>query len=121
MQAGLDSLGAVDLCNALASRFGIQVPATMAFDYPTPAALANFVASKQPQGAASPAVTLQAPRRASAAVSGQIGRADLVDQLQGIVSQVLGAAVSSQQPLMEVSPRCSLPFAGPRMLSMLLM
>eukprot|EP00884_Botryococcus_braunii_P010934 jgi/Botrbrau1/19842/Bobra.0124s0078.1 len=42
-QAGLDSLAAVELRNAVASRFGISVPATLAFDYPTLDAIASFV------------------------------------------------------------------------------
>ena len=44
-QAGLDSLGAVDLCNAVGIRFGIDLPATAAFDYPTAAALADLVSA----------------------------------------------------------------------------
>ncbi len=35
MSAGLDSLGAVELRNAVSTRFGITVPATVAFDHPT--------------------------------------------------------------------------------------
>lgn len=45
--------GAVDLRNALASRFGVELPATAVYDYPTPAALAaqiaKLVAAKQPR------------------------------------------------------------------------
>ncbi|CAL8465609.1 g5145 [Coccomyxa elongata] len=43
MQAGLDSLGAVELRNALAAKFGVAVPATVAFDFPTAAALVGYV------------------------------------------------------------------------------
>ncbi len=56
-QAGLDSLGAVDLRNALSARFATDaLPATLAFDYPTTAALAGLIASLQlaaAEGAAS--------------------------------------------------------------------
>lgn len=45
MEAGLDSLGAVELRNALASQFAIELPATLTFDYPSIAALSDFLAS----------------------------------------------------------------------------
>ena len=46
MAAGLDSLGTVELRNALESRAGIELPATMVFDYPTINALTGFLATK---------------------------------------------------------------------------
>ena len=46
MQAGLDSLGAVELRNALSSAFGIPIPASVAFDYPTQEALASYISSQ---------------------------------------------------------------------------
>lgn len=52
LQAGLDSLGAVDLRNLLSSAFATdELPATLAFDYPTTAALAQLLWSLQPQPA----------------------------------------------------------------------
>ena len=44
-EAGLDSLGAVELLRSLEEDFAIQLPATLAFDYPTPTALADYIAS----------------------------------------------------------------------------
>lgn len=50
VQAGLDSLGAVDLRNLLSSHCATdELPATLAFDYPTTAALAQLLLSLQPQ------------------------------------------------------------------------
>lgn len=44
-QAGLDSLRAVDLRNAIGIKYGIDLPATAAFDYPTAVALADLVSA----------------------------------------------------------------------------
>ena len=47
MQAGLDSLAAVELRSAIATRLSIHLPATVTFDYPTAAALTSFVVAQQ--------------------------------------------------------------------------
>ena len=46
MQAGLDSLGTVELRNALSERFSLTLPSTFVFDYPTVQALAQALASR---------------------------------------------------------------------------
>ncbi|KAK9837058.1 hypothetical protein WJX84_003543 [Apatococcus fuscideae] len=46
MEAGLDSLGAVELRNTISSQFNIDLPATVMFDYPSISALAGFIASQ---------------------------------------------------------------------------
>lgn len=54
MEAGLDSLGAVELRSALAERFRLDLPATLTFDHPTSAALASFLAAALAADAAAP-------------------------------------------------------------------
>ena len=44
LQAGLDSLGTVELRNALTAKFSVDLPATAVFDYPTVGSLAAFIA-----------------------------------------------------------------------------
>ena len=47
MEAGLDSIGAVELRNAVGAKFGVDLPATVTFDHPTPQALARFLAARE--------------------------------------------------------------------------
>jgi len=44
--AGLDSLGSVELRNSLEASLQLQLPGTLIFDYPTIAALQQFLGSK---------------------------------------------------------------------------
>lgn len=46
MEAGLDSIGAVELRNAVSAAFGMELPATATFDYPSAEALATYIAGK---------------------------------------------------------------------------
>lgn len=42
----MDSLAAVELRNAVSQKFGVVLPVTVTFDYPTASALAGFVATQ---------------------------------------------------------------------------
>ncbi len=46
MEAGLDSIGAVELRNAISEAFGVELSATATFDYPSAEALAKYIATK---------------------------------------------------------------------------
>jgi len=65
MAAGLDSLGAVELRNALEQTAGVELPSTLVFDYPTVGALTGFLVGRlvpvEVQPPESPSVTLAAP------------------------------------------------------------
>ena len=47
MEAGLDSLLAVELHTSLERVFACELPATVTFDYPSINALAKYIASQQ--------------------------------------------------------------------------
>jgi len=59
MAAGLDSLGTVELRNTLESKLGLQLPATLVFDYPTVNALADLLYPKLAVATAAAAVEQQ--------------------------------------------------------------
>ena len=51
MAAGLDSLGSVELRNSLEAEFGLALPPTLALDFPSAAAIADYVAARLPSAA----------------------------------------------------------------------
>lgn len=62
--------GAVELRNALMTRFGVELPPTVTFDFPTVSALANFIATHTE---AAPAVAEAAGDVFSAAPAADLG------------------------------------------------
>lgn len=96
----MDSLGAVELRNAIAGKFGISVPATLAFDYPTLALLADFVAATMLPAAAAPSAVLLEDR--SSFLTATVDELAIAAQIAAVIAGVLGASVAPDQPLMEV-------------------
>ena len=96
MEAGLDSLGAVELCNAIAARFSIAIPATVTFDYPTIRALAQYLVSRGslPAVQAIPAPVHAAPQG--------LGYAHVLAAILTARADVLQAPISPDEPFMEV-------------------
>jgi acyl carrier protein len=43
LEAGLDSIAAVELRNAVSAHFGVELPVTVTFDYPSINALALYI------------------------------------------------------------------------------
>lgn len=66
--AGLDSLGAVELKNALEARTGLQLPGTLIFDYPTSGALVAHLSELLVPTASGPAFIAGADGSASSAL-----------------------------------------------------
>ena len=84
MDAGLDSLSAVEFKNAAESRLGVSLPVTAVFDYPTLSSLAGYIhsqlgpASGAPEGAVESEVSPTAASASSApwtSILGASGRA----------------------------------------------
>ena len=99
-QAGMDSLGAVEMSNAIVSAFGVSLPATAVFDHPTLGHLAAFISQAQQRSATqSGAEQHQAP----SSTGRPLVRGQLVAQIRALAETVTGAPVGEHQPFMEVS------------------
>ncbi|WP_157252974.1 type I polyketide synthase [Nonomuraea typhae] len=88
-ELGLDSLTAVDLRNRLGAATGLTPPATLIFDYPTPAAVAGFLRDEL----STPAEAVRFPSAGAsldyleAALSSGAGEPGLLDRMRRLLDQ----------------------------------
>jgi len=94
MAIGLDSMGAVQLRNALIQKFDLDLPATVTFDYPSVSKLAGFISSLK--GTVSEVVETYSAANKQAQIY-----LDFVSSVQSIVGNVLGKSLSAEEPFMQ--------------------
>ncbi|WP_367127401.1 SDR family NAD(P)-dependent oxidoreductase [Saccharothrix sp. HUAS TT1] len=90
---GVDSLLAVELRNRLAAATGLRLPATLAFDHPTPAAVAEFVRAALAPGAPEDPVLVELDRLEAALAA---STAD--DELRRTVAARVGDLIDRWAP-----------------------
>lgn len=96
MEAGLDSLAVVELRSEISNTFGLELPVTTLFNYPTITALANFIAA-QLESLSGMAVDADLATLELKVVDAIAVEAEILRIVRGMVEM----EISSSQPLME--------------------
>ena len=103
MEAGLDSLGAVELRNSLATRFDLDLTPTLTFDYPTPKALASYLANSLAQAAARDEASAAVQGNMDEQEGGMFDLEELSREVSSLVMSVLGTHVPPEQVCFDIA------------------
>ncbi|WP_405097973.1 SDR family NAD(P)-dependent oxidoreductase [Micromonospora sp. NBC_01412] len=95
---GFDSLTSVELRNRIGGATGLQLPATLAFDQPTPLALIEHLDAELTRTAAAPAEPTPAPSVLDGLAALEAGAAGLDDESRGEVRTRLRALLDVLTP-----------------------
>ncbi|CAE7303207.1 pikAII [Symbiodinium sp. CCMP2456] len=104
MEAGMDSLSAVEFRNRLSNELqGVKLPNTLIFDYPTAAAISMFAASQLSQvaGAGQVAPVPEQQKGEKKVGAPGISASQVEALVLEIASEVTGHGVDPQEPLMD--------------------
>jgi thioesterase domain-containing protein len=98
LELGFDSLAAVELCRRLGSLIGLQLPAMLIFDHPTPVALAEHLmgqlALHDRQGNGSTPAHASSGDAAAADAGGTLGRMFQRAHSSGMTEEFIGTLMS---------------------------